>query len=120
MGLAEIRELIKPVIKEVDFSYLSGKVVALDAFNALYQFLAAIRQPDGTPLKDSKGRITSHLSGLFYRTKNLIEYGIKVIYVFDGKHPEFKKKEQELREEQRKKMEEKYLLMKLEDLYLID
>jgi len=108
MGLAEIRELIKPVIKEVDFSYLSGKVVALDAFNALYQFLAAIRQPDGTPLKDSKGRITSHLSGLFYRTKNLIEYGIKVIYVFDGKHPEFKKKEQELREEQRKKMEEKY------------
>jgi len=108
MGLAEIRELIKPVIKEIDFSYLSGKVVALDAFNALYQFLAAIRQPDGTPLKDSKGRITSHLSGLFYRTKNLIEYGIKVIYVFDGKHPEFKKKEQKLREEQRKKMEEKY------------
>jgi flap endonuclease 1 (EC 3.1.-.-) len=85
MGLAEMRELIKPVIKEIDFSYLSGKVVALDAFNALYQFLAAIRQPDGTPLKDSKGRITSHLSGLFYRTKNLIEYGIKVIYVFDGK-----------------------------------
>ena len=108
MGLAEIRELVKPVIKEVDLSYLSGKVVALDAFNALYQFLAAIRQPDGTPLKDSKGRITSHLSGLFYRTKNLIEAGIKVIYVFDGKHPEFKKKEQEIREEQRKKMEEKY------------
>ncbi|MGC9132785.1 MAG: flap endonuclease-1 [Nanopusillaceae archaeon] len=108
MGLAEIRELIKPIIKEVDLSYLSGKVVALDAFNALYQFLAAIRQPDGTPLKDSKGRITSHLSGLFYRTKNLIENGIKVIYVFDGKHPEFKKREQEVREELRKKMEEKY------------
>ncbi|BBL45835.1 flap endonuclease 1 [Nanobdella aerobiophila] len=112
MGLAEIRELIKPVIKEVDLSYLSGKIVALDAFNALYQFLAAIRQPDGTPLKDSKGRITSHLSGLFYRNKNLIENGIKLIYVFDGRHPEFKKKEQELREEQRKKMEEKYEIAK--------
>jgi len=108
MGLAEIRELIKPVIKEVDLSYFSGKKIALDAFNALYQFLSAIRQPDGSPLMDSKGRITSHLSGLFYRTKNLLEYGIKPIYVFDGKHPEFKKKEIEIREEVKKKMEEKY------------
>jgi len=108
MGLSEIRELIKPVIKEVDLSYFSGKRIALDAFNALYQFLSAIRQPDGSPLMDSKGRVTSHLSGLFYRTKNLIENGIKPIYVFDGKNPEFKKKEIEIREEIKKKMEEKY------------
>lgn len=108
MGLAEIRELVKPVIKEVDLKFLSGKIVALDAFNALYQFLSAIRQQDGTPLMDSKGRITSHLSGLFYRTKNLLEEGIKPVYVFDGKHPEFKRKEIEMREELRKKMEEKY------------
>lgn len=108
MGLAEMRELIKPVIKEVDLKFLSGKIVALDAFNTLYQFLSAIRQIDGTPLMDSKGRVTSHLSGLFYRTKNLIEEGIKPVYVFDGKHPEYKKKEIEIREEQRKKMEEKY------------
>ena len=108
MGLSELRELIKPVIKNVTLNELSGKTVALDAFNALYQFLSAIRQPDGTPLMDSKGRITSHLSGLFYRTKNLLEYGIRVIYVFDGKHPEFKKKEIQIREEIKRKMEEKY------------
>ncbi len=108
MGLSEIRELIKPAIKEVELNFFSGKKVALDAFNALYQFLSAIRQQDGSPLMDSKGNITSHLSGLFYRTKNLLEAGIKVVYVFDGKHPEFKRKEQEIREELKKKMEEKY------------
>lgn len=108
MGLAEIRELVKPVIKEVDLTKLSGKIVALDAFNTLYQFITAIRQPDGTPLMDSKGRITSHLSGLFYRTKNLLENRIKVIFVFDGKSPEFKQKEISIREEIKKKMETKY------------
>ena len=69
---------------KVDFQSLSGKSVAIDAYNALYQFLAIIRQPDGTPLKDRSGRITSHLSGLFYRTAKLVEMGIKVAYVFDG------------------------------------
>lgn len=69
---------------------LSGKSMAIDAYNALYQFLAIIRQPDGTPLKDSSGRVTSHLSGLLYRTSNLVEYGIKPIYVFDGIPPALK------------------------------
>jgi hypothetical protein len=36
----------KTVVKLED---LSGKTVAIDAFNTLYQFLAIIRQPDGTP-----------------------------------------------------------------------
>jgi len=72
---------------------LSGKSIAIDAYNALYQFLAIIRQPDGTPLKDSSGRITSHLSGLLYRTSNLVEMGIKPIYVFDGTPPALKEVE---------------------------
>jgi flap endonuclease-1 len=72
---------------------LAGKFVAIDAYNALYQFLAIIRQPDGTPLKDSTGRITSHLSGLLYRTANLYEMGIKTVYVFDGTPPAFKEAE---------------------------
>jgi len=42
---------------------------------------------------DSKGRITSHLSGLFYRNINLLIEGIIPIYVFDGKPPELKQKE---------------------------
>lgn len=72
---------------------LHGKVVAIDAYNALYQFLAIIRQPDGTPLKDSSGRVTSHLSGLLYRTSNLVEMGIRPIYVFDGVPPALKEVE---------------------------
>jgi flap endonuclease-1 len=78
---------------KVDFKALSGKAVAIDAYNALYQFLAIIRQPDGTPLKDRSGRITSHLSGLFYRTANLVEMGAKVAYVFDGAPPALKEVE---------------------------
>ncbi len=78
----------KTVVKLED---LSGKSVAIDAFNAIYQFLSIIRQPDGTPLMDGTGKVTSHLSGLLYRTGNLMEMGIKPIYVFDGAPPVFKR-----------------------------
>ncbi|PKK85633.1 MAG: flap endonuclease-1 [Thermoplasmata archaeon HGW-Thermoplasmata-1] len=76
------------VKREAKLSDFSGRVVAIDAFNTLYQFLSTIRQPDGTPLKDHLGRITSHLAGLLYRTVNIIEAGVRPVYVFDGKpHP---------------------------------
>ncbi len=76
--------------KEIELSELKGKVIAIDAHNTLYQFLSIIRQRDGTPLIDSRGEITSHLSGFLYRTTNLIEEGIKPVYVFDGIPPQFK------------------------------
>ena len=79
--------------KKVTLKNLGGKSIAVDAYNTLYQFLAIIRQPDGTPLKDRSGRITSQLSGLFYRTANLIAMGIKVAYVFDGAPPALKEVE---------------------------
>ena len=69
--------------REIAFSELKNKVVAIDAFNAIYQFLSSIRQPDGVPLMDSKGRTTSHLSGLFYRNIALMAEGIKLVYVFE-------------------------------------
>ncbi len=62
-----------------------GQRVAFDAWNILYQFLSNIRQPDGTPLKDRQGNVTSHLAGILYRTSNLVEAGIKPVFVFDGK-----------------------------------
>ena len=58
---------------------------------ALYQFLAIIRGVGGDHLKDSQGRVTSHLSGLFYRNINLMEMGIKLVYVFDGNNYIFDK-----------------------------
>lgn len=90
MGV-NLRDLVpKTTVKLED---LSGKSIAIDAYNALYQFLAIIRQPDGTPLKDNLGKVTSHLSGLLYRTSNLVEMGIKPIYVFDGIPPTLKEVE---------------------------
>ena len=87
---------------------LKKKVIAIDSFNILYQFLASIRQPDGTPLTDSNGEITSHLLGLFYRTTKLIENGIRLVFVFDGEHPKFKDATEEERSERKKKAKEKW------------
>lgn len=104
MGV-DLRDLVpKRVVKLED---LSGKSIAVDAYNALYQFLAIIRQPDGTPLKDSSGRVTSHLSGLLYRTSNLVELGIRPIYVFDGAPPALK----EVEIKRRKKVKEQALVL---------
>ncbi|MCL4388012.1 flap endonuclease-1 [Candidatus Marsarchaeota archaeon] len=95
-------DLSKLIIREkISLKELSGKTVAIDAYNVLYQFLSIIRQPDGTPLKDSKGRVTSHLSGLFYRSIDLIQSGITPIYVFDGIPSKLKMKTIEARTKRR-------------------
>jgi len=108
MGV-DIKDIIPDQARqEVDLKALKGYAVALDGYNMLYQFLSAIRQPDGTPLKDSQGRVTSHLSGLFYRTINLVEEGLRPVYVFDGKPPEMKRKEIEERISRKKEAAEKY------------
>ncbi|MFH1522143.1 MAG: flap endonuclease-1 [archaeon] len=105
MGV-QISEIIPK--KEIELSDLKGKIVAIDAFNTLYQFLTTIRQPDGTPLMDKNGDITSHLSGLFYRNINLLQEGIKPVYVFDGTPPELKQAEIEKRKEAKRIAEQKY------------
>jgi flap endonuclease-1 len=87
MGV-QLADLVSP--KQVEFDALRGKKIAIDAMNSLYQFLSIIRQPTGEPLRDSRGRVTSHLSGLLYRNANLVEFGIKPIYVFDGEPPRLK------------------------------
>ena len=105
MGL-NIREIIPR--KEIELENLKGKILCVDAFNTLYQFLSTVRQPDGTPLMDDEKRITSHLSGLFYRNINLIEEGIKLVYVFDGQPPELKGKTHEKRGEGRELAKQRY------------
>ncbi len=84
-------------IRPITFDELSGKVLAIDGFNILYQFLTTIRTPDGRPLTDSRGRVTSHLIGLFSRTTNFLKQGLKPVFVFDGKVPELKHHELEKR-----------------------
>ncbi|MFA6530450.1 MAG: flap endonuclease-1 [Candidatus Micrarchaeia archaeon] len=89
---------------------MGGRIVAIDAFNTLYQFLSSIRQEDGTPLMDYKGRITGHLSGLLYRNARLLENGVRPVYVFDGKAPAFKRRTQQARMEAKKEAEAKWKL----------
>jgi flap endonuclease-1 len=111
MGL-QIGELVPR--KSIKISELKGKIIAVDAFNTIYQFLSNIRQMDGTPLMDSKGRITSHLSGLFYRTSNLMSRGIKLVFVFDGKPSELKYRTNRERSERKTDAEKKYYEAKKE------
>jgi flap endonuclease-1 len=94
--------------KPAQLSELSGKRFAVDAHNAIYQFLSSIRQPDGTPLMDFSGNVTGHLAGVFYRNARLLENGIRPIYVFDGKPPQFKSEVLEERSERKKEAEARW------------
>jgi flap endonuclease-1 len=105
MGV-KLKELLPKT--NISLQSLAGKSIAIDAYNALYQFLAIIRQPNGTPLQDRKGRVTSHLSGLLYRNSNFVEIGIKLIYVFDGTPPAQKKVVIKKRIEAKAKAQVKY------------
>lgn len=90
---------LKPLITPTPFKLaeLSGKIVAIDAYNTIYQFLSTIRGPSGEPLANGRGEITSHLTGLFYRNINLLMEGVKPVYVFDGKMHSLKAQEIEHR-----------------------
>ena len=105
MGVA-IKDLI--VRKEVNLDSLRNKILVVDAYNQLYQYLSSIRQIDGSLLTDSKGEVTSHLVGLFSRTTKLMKKGIKLAYVFDGEAPVLKMKERERRKEVKISAEKKY------------
>jgi flap endonuclease-1 len=94
MGLA-IKDII--VRKEISISDLKGKILVVDALNVLYQYLTSIRGPDGAVLTGNNGIVTSHLIGLFSRTTSLMESGLKLAFVFDGKPPEIKRKTMEIR-----------------------
>jgi len=83
---------------EVELDYFRNKTIAIDGMNMLYQFATTIRQADGTPLKDSHGNITSHLTGLFFRINKLLLKEMKLVFVFDGAMPELKRLERERRE----------------------
>mgnify|MGYP001615498520 CR=1 FL=1 len=101
--------------KTLSWEDLKNKKIGVDASNSIYQFLSSIRQQDGTPLMDSKGRITSHLMGILTRSSNLMQKGIKLCYVFDGKPPDLKIKTQQARRERKEKAYEKYKQAKDEE-----
>lgn len=105
MGV-DIGDLFKK--DKISLNDLHDRVIVIDAHNVLHQFLSIIRQRDGTPLKDSKGQITSHLSGLFYRTANLIEARIRPVYVFDGEPHLLKARTLQQRRERKEQAEKEW------------
>ncbi len=96
MGL-DLKPLINPSF--IKLRDLSNRIIAVDAFNTIYQFLATIRGPTGELLSNFKGEVSSHLSGLFYRNVNLLADNIKLVYVFDGKPSYLKFREIERRQQ---------------------
>ena len=103
---------LKPLVTSnpIKISQLDGKVVAVDAFNIIYQFLATIRGPTGELLANSLGEPTSHLSGLFYRNISLLCDGVRLVYIFDGIPHKLKTKEIERRKKVKEEAYEKYNL----------
>jgi flap endonuclease-1 len=105
MGV-QITELLNP--KEVKLEELKNKTFAVDTFNLLYQFLSSIRQADGSLLTDSKGRVTSHLTGLFNRITKLMSYNMRFVFCFDGVVPDLKIAERKRRKGLKAEAERKY------------
>lgn len=96
------------VAKETSLESLSGKALAIDSYNMLYQFLTTIRSRDGSLFTDSNGAVTSHLIGLFSRVSSFANAGLDMAFVFDGKPPHLKKQESERRKAVRAEAEQKY------------
>jgi len=112
MGIKGLTKLIQQYaedsFKENNIKAYFGRAIAIDATMCLYQFLIAVRHggPGQGQLTNDAGETTSHIIGFFYRTIRMMENGIKPIYIFDGKPPDFKSHELEKRKEKRKIAEE--------------
>ena len=105
MGLP-LRDLVEA--QEIPWEALAGRALAVDGYNAVYQFLATIRQRDGQLFTDAQGRVTSHLMGAFYRTTSLLGQGVLPVWVFDGKPPDRKAGTIRQRVEMKEKAEAAY------------
>jgi len=102
MGIRSLTQSIKREcpngIKHENLSILSGKRVAVDASLIIYQQLLSHKL-----LKNKKGEITNHITGLFYKLVNYLSHDIELVFVFDGKPPALK---QECIKERRKKVDD--------------
>jgi flap endonuclease-1 len=94
MGIKGLPKIIKDIagsaaIKTYRFSEFKGWVVSVDASLIIHQTVIALRST-GKDMKNSKGELTSHLHGLFYKILIFLQNGMVPIFVFDGKAPNIK------------------------------
>ena len=92
MGIKCLTQIIKTQspasITHENLYKLSGKKIAVDASLVIYQNL--LNTGNRSLFKNSKGKITNHLSGLFYKIVNYLSLNIELIFIFDGKPPDMK------------------------------
>ena len=109
MGIKSLTQTIKKnspnTITNENLYKLSGKKVAVDASLVIYQQLH--KGPSGKLFTNSNGKVTNHITGLFYKIMNYISLNIEMIFVFDGKPPENKQLCINERKEKSKKALEK-------------
>jgi flap endonuclease-1 len=106
-----IRDNVPGAIKETSLKGYTGMKICIDASNALYQFMVAIRSMGqggaaAAQLTNADGEVTSHISGMFARTIRMMELGLKPVWVFDGKPPDMKGGELAKRSAAKKKARE--------------
>lgn len=82
-------------------------IVAIDGNIQLYQFLTAMRNK-GDLIRNHNDEPISHLLGIFNRTTNLLEHGVKPVFVFDGGYPDLKAGEVQARREQKQNAQQKF------------
>jgi 5'-3' exonuclease len=86
MGVKGLWSLVSHTGKPIRLEALSSEVLAIDASIWLHQFLKALRTPQGQLIPGA------HVVGFFRRICKLLFYGIKPVFVYDGKPPELKRR----------------------------
>jgi len=105
------------LIHYVKPEFFSGKIVAVDVLPTLYEMLAMIRDKRGLYLVDRKGRVTSHLVGLFRRICRMLILDIRPIFIFDGPPHPLKAKELEKRKREKEKFQKEFIKAVIEGRY---
>ena len=100
MGVHELWDIVGPTARPVRLEALSSKRLAIDASIWIYQFLKAVRDKNGNPLKNA------HIVGFFRRICKLLYFGIRPVFVFDGGGPALKKQTIRKRKERRQDQKE--------------
>ena len=100
MGVHELWDVVGPTARPVRLEALRNKRLAIDASIWIYQFLKAVRDKNGNPLKNA------HIVGFFRRICKLLYFGIKPVFVFDGGVPVLKKQTIRKRKERRQDQKE--------------
>ena len=93
MGIKGLTQLIKKnspdSIQHEGLYKMKDKRIAIDTSIFLYKSLMNVRSK-GDYLRNNDGKVVSHIQGLYYKTNQLLKFGITPIYIFDGKPPQEK------------------------------